>query len=166
MSTLNISFRCVESHKARKKIWVNCIFSPPKDEVRVTVIYSYADSCRKNHNNDTIIIKTREDFFRKICTSHFIVRVWKGLLKVLLWEGAGDWTELQYIDPHSYGRQRYVFLVLLMLNWRPGGSAFCWVLAFSTTSCHQQFSYGLIVYQSIKCFGILVHMNLLLAAEG
>ena len=29
-------------------------------------------------------ITTREDFFRKICTSHFIVRVRKGLLRVLL----------------------------------------------------------------------------------
>ena len=38
--------------------------------------------------------------------------VWKGLLKVCVWEGAGDWTELQYIDPHSYGRQRCVFLIL------------------------------------------------------
>ena len=47
-----------------------------------------------------------------ICTSHFIVRVRKGLLKVLLWEGVEDWTELQYIDPHSYGRQCCVFLVL------------------------------------------------------
>ena len=27
-----------------------------------------------------------------------------------------------------------------MLNRRPGGSAFCWVLAFSTTSCHQRVS--------------------------
>ena len=54
-----------------------------------------------------------------------------------MWEGVGDRTELQYIDPHSYGHQRCVFLVLLMLNWRPGGSAFCWVLAFSTTSCLQ-----------------------------
>ena len=53
-----------------------------------------------------------EDFFRKICTSHFIVRVRKGLLKVLLWEGVGDRRELQYIDPHSYGRQCCVFLVL------------------------------------------------------
>ena len=56
--------------------------------------------------------ETREDFFRKICTSHFIVRVRKGLLRVLLWEGVGNRTELQYIDPHSYGRQRCVFLVL------------------------------------------------------
>ena len=29
-----------------------------------------------------------------------------------MWEGVGDWTELQYIDPHSYGHQRCVFLVL------------------------------------------------------
>ena len=28
-----------------------------------------------------------------------------------------------------------VFLVLLVLSRRPGGSAFCWVLVFSTTSC-------------------------------
>ena len=32
-------------------------------------------------------------------TSHFIERVRKGLLKVLLWEEVGDRTELQYIDP-------------------------------------------------------------------
>ena len=36
----------------------------------------------------------------------------KRLFKVLLWEGVGDRTELQYIDPLSYGRQRCVFLVL------------------------------------------------------
>ena len=38
-------------------------------------------------------------------TSHFICNV-------CMWEGVGDQTELQYIDPHSYGRQRCVFLVL------------------------------------------------------
>ena len=37
--------------------------------------------------------------------SHFI---WK----VCVWEGVGDRTELQHIDPHSYGHQRY-FPVLL-----------------------------------------------------
>ena len=36
--------------------------------------------------------------------------------KVCVWEGVGDRTELQYIDPHSYGHQRCVFLILLMLN--------------------------------------------------
>ena len=76
-------------------------------------------------HNDTLI-KTQEDFFRKICTSHFIVRARKGLLKVCVWEGVGDRTELQYIDPHSYGHQRCVFLVRLMLNRKPGGSL-CWL---------------------------------------
>ena len=40
-----------------------------------------------------------------------------------------------YNDPHSYGHRRCVFLVLLILNRRPGGPALYWVLAFSTTSC-------------------------------
>ena len=51
--------------------------------------------------------------------SHFICNV-------CVWEGVGDRTELQYIDPHSYGHQRCVFLVLLMLNQRPGGPL-CWL---------------------------------------
>ena len=54
----------------------------------------------------------QEDFFINICTAHFIVRVRKGLLKVCVWEGVGDQTELQYFDLHSYGRQHCVFLVL------------------------------------------------------
>ena len=41
--------------------------------------------------------------------------------------------KLQYFDPHSYGRQRSVFLVLLMLNRRPWGPL-CWVMAFFTAS--------------------------------
>ena len=57
----------------------------------------------------------------------------KRLLKVCVWEGAGDRTELKYFDPHSYGRQRCVFLVLLMLNRRPRGPL-CWVMAFFTAS--------------------------------
>ena len=92
------------------------------------------------YHNDTIIKQTSEDFLRKICTSHFIVRVRKGLLRVLLWEGVGDRKKTAIYWLHSYGRQRCVFLVLLMLNRGPGGSAFWWVLAFSTTSCHQRVS--------------------------
>ena len=87
------------------------------------------------HHNDTII-KTHEDFFNKIFTSHFIARVRKGLLKVCVWEGAWDRTKLKYFDPHSYGRQRCVFLVLLMLNQRPW-DLLCWVLAFFTASYQQ-----------------------------
>ena len=96
----------------------------------VLVLYSHIQ-----HHNDTII-KTQEDFFNKIFTSHFIARVRKGLLKVCVWEGAGDRTELKYLDPHSYGRQRCVFLVLLMLNRRPW-CPLCWVLAFFTASYQQ-----------------------------
>ena len=64
-------------------------------------------------------IKTSEGFFNKIYLSLYC--------KVCVWEGVGDRTELQYIDPHSYSHQRCVFLALLMLNWRPRGSAFCWL---------------------------------------
>ena len=28
-----------------------------------------------------------------------------------MWEAVGDWSELQYTDPHSYDHQRFVFLV-------------------------------------------------------
>ena len=63
------------------------------------------------HHNDTINNDERQTSLKKY-TSHFIAKVRKGLLKVFLWEGAGDRTELQYIDPHSYGHQRCVFLVL------------------------------------------------------
>ena len=44
-------------------------------------------------------ITTSEVLFRKIYTSQFICEVSKMLFKVLLWEGVGDRTELQYIDP-------------------------------------------------------------------
>ena len=71
---------------------------------------------------------------------YFIVRVRKGLLRVLLWEGVGDRTKTAIYWPHSNGHQRCVFLILLMFNRRPGGSAFCWLLAFSTTSCYQRVS--------------------------
>ena len=42
----------------------------------------------------------------------------------------GSWRPIitaTYIDPHSYGHRRCVFLVLLMLNRRPGGPAECWL---------------------------------------
>ena len=51
----------------------------------------------QNHN-DTI--KTSDTVLRKIYLSHF---TWKGCV----WEGVGDRTELQHIDPHSYGHQRF-----------------------------------------------------------
>ena len=54
----------------------------------------------------------------------------KRLFKVLWWEGVGDRTELLYIDPHSYGRQRCVFFVLQgCSSGGPGAqlSAECWL---------------------------------------
>ena len=59
--------------------------------------------CIQNHND--AIIKTSEDSFKKIYVSLY-------LKELCVWEGVGDRTELQYIDPHSYGHQRCVFLVL------------------------------------------------------
>ena len=94
----------------------------------VLLLYSHMP-----YHKDTII-KTKEYFFINICTSHFIVRVRKGLLKVCVWEGVGDRTETAVFWPqHSYGRQRCVFLVLLMLNRWPRGPL-CWVMAFFTAS--------------------------------
>ena len=59
------------------------------------------------------MIKTEEDFFMKIFTSHFIARVRKGLLKVCMWEGSWRLNITEIFWPQSYGRQRCVFLVLL-----------------------------------------------------
>ena len=50
-------------------------------------------------HNDTI--KTSDTVLKKY-TSHFI---WKGCV----WEGVGDRTELQHIDPHSIGHNRVSF---------------------------------------------------------
>ena len=71
-------------------------------------------------HNDTM--KTSDTVLRKIYLSLYL----KGLY---LWEGVWDRTELQYIDPHSYGHQRCVFLVLQSCS--TGGpaahSAGCWL---------------------------------------
>ena len=48
-----------------------------------------------------------------------------------MWEGVGDQTELQHIDPHSIGHNRVSF----PFSWaaQPGAQPL-WVLVFSTTS--------------------------------
>ena len=60
---------------------------------------SYANSCRIIHN-DTRIKGRVKTSLTKIYLSLYC--------NVCMWEGAGDQTELQYFDPHSYGRQRCV----------------------------------------------------------
>ena len=71
-----------------------------------------------------------------IYTSHFICNVWKGYLMFECERELDTEQKLQYLDPHSYGRQRCVFLVLQMLNRRPR-SSLCWVMAFFTASYQQ-----------------------------
>ena len=61
----------------------------------------------QKHND---AMKTSEDTSLEKYTSHFIWKVSKGLLKVLLFERwVGGWTELQHIDPHSYGHNTVSF---------------------------------------------------------
>ena len=60
--------------------------------------------------------------------SHFIPRVRKGSVGFYYERELETEQKLQYFDLHSYGRQRCVFLILLMLNWSPGvHSAGCWL---------------------------------------
>ena len=73
---------------------------------------------------------TSKVFFNKICTSHFIVRVRKGYSRFYGERELETEQRLQYIDPHSYGRQRCVFLVLQGCSTEgPGAqlSAECWL---------------------------------------
>ena len=89
--------------------------------------------CHLQHHNETII-KTQEDFFRKIFVPlTLFIRVRKGYSRFACERELETEQKLQYFDPHSYGRQRCVFLVLLMLNRRPRGPL-CWVMAFFTPS--------------------------------
>ena len=67
----------------------------------------YIRICRQKHN-DTI--RTSKDSSLEKYTSHFIWKGSKGLLNVLLCERwVGDRTELQHIDPHSYGHNSISF---------------------------------------------------------
>ena len=56
--------------------------------------------------------RTHEDFFTIIFTSHFIARVWKGCLRVCMWEDAGAEHKLHILTPLLWP-SRCVFLVLL-----------------------------------------------------
>ena len=71
-------------------------------------------------------------------TSHFIVRVRKGSLKVLLWEGVGDWTKTAiYLPPLLWPSALCLSRSPGLLNRRPRGPALCWMMAFFTASYHQ-----------------------------
>ena len=50
------------------------------------------------YHHDTII-KTQEEFFKNICTSHFIVRVRKGYSRFAFERELETEQKLQYFDP-------------------------------------------------------------------
>ena len=77
----------------------------------------------------------QEDFFINICTSHFIARVRKGYSRFACERKLETEHKLQYIDPHSYGRQCCVFLVLQGCSTI---GPLCWVICYilSATSLH------------------------------
>ena len=80
---------------------IKCFVIPKRNaiiysqKIKIDTLVSY---CHLQHHNDTKI-KTKEDFFIKIYTSHFIVRVRKGLLKVCVWESVGDRREISIFWP-------------------------------------------------------------------
>ena len=112
----------------------------------ISVVLSSADSCRNIH---IYILDTHRrndkrrcndnDRRRKTSLTEYLYlslycksskRVTQGL------RVRGSWRpnrNCNILTPHSYGRQRCVFLVLQMLNRRPWGPL-CWVLAFFTAS--------------------------------
>ena len=58
--------------------------------------------------------RRRKTSLTNICTSHFIARVRKGYSRFACERELETEQKLQYSDPHSYGRQRCVFLL-----WTP-----------------------------------------------
>ena len=81
----------------------------------VTTNYTYTYACRTQWH-----YKDEQQSLEKY-TSHFI---WKGWV----WEGVGDRTELQYIDPHSYGHNSVSFPFSWAAPLGPWGPSLsgCW----------------------------------------
>ena len=79
------------------------------------VLYSYDHDqlykhiCMRNHNNDTI--KMSDTVLTKIYLSLY--------LKSYVWEGVGDRTELQHIDPPLLWPSAFLSRSQGLLNWRP-----------------------------------------------
>ena len=139
------------------KIWEKSLenfmlYSHNHDQLDKHMIYihlpMHAESWRRHNNR-------RATQFLEKYTSHSL---WKGCV----WEGVGDKTELQHIDPHSIGNNRVSFpfswvakpgawgpslsgtcssIQHLLSNWsdpqmlyRGLEGSLCWVMAFSTAS--------------------------------
>ena len=89
-------------------------------------MHIYTCTCRIHID---AIIKTSEDFFKKY-TSHFIC-------KVCVWEG--ELETKQNCNILTPTHQHCLSCSTGLLNRKPGGPL-CWMLAFSTASCHQRVS--------------------------
>ena len=63
------------------------------------------------HHNDTIIKQTNEDFFNKYVPLTLLYGLEKGYSRFAC-ERELETEYKLYFDPHSYGSQRCVFLVL------------------------------------------------------
>ena len=85
------------------------------------------------HHNDTII-KTQEDFFNKICTSHFIARVRKGYSRFACEEGVGGPNRnCNILTPTLMAVNVVSFSFSRCSTGGPEGPL-CWVMAFFTAS--------------------------------
>ena len=96
-----------------------------------TVAFSYTCSCRIH--TDAMNNRCRKTSLTKYLPLTLLQGFEKGDSRFACERELETEQKLQYFDPHSYGRQHCVFLVLLMLNWRPIGPL-CWVMAFFTAS--------------------------------
>ena len=81
--------------------------------------------CRRMHKHIQRNKDERRHSSLEKYTPHFIWNGSKGLLKVLLCERwVGDWTELQHIDPHSYGHNNVSFPFSWAAQLRAWGPSF------------------------------------------
>ena len=100
------------------------------------VIFSYADShlhtctyiCRIIHNDTMIKTHAGRLLYKNMYRSLYC-KGSKRVIKVCVWEGTGDRTETAIFWPHSYGRQRCVFLVLRCSTGGLGAHSAGWWLS-------------------------------------
>ena len=81
------------------------------------------------------MIKTQEDFFRKVYTSQFICKVRKGCVGFACERELETKQKLQYIDPHSYAVHVVSFSFSRLLNQRPTllGDGFLYCILSATS---------------------------------
>ena len=103
----------------------------------------------QNHNDDTI--RRATEFFRKIHLSLY----WK----CCVWEGVGDRTELQHIDPHSIGHNCLSFPFSWAAqpgSWGPSLSGTCSFIQHLLPNCN--WSIGGLGAHSAGCWLSLPHL--------